>query len=140
MGGNIIVIGNKPDNTLYKIGIKKPFSHTNEVSAICKVADTAIVTSGIYQRYFKKDDHIYHHIIDCTTGYPSNNDILSVTIITKNALQADCYSTGCLLLGKDYALAFINSIKEVECVIIDNNNNIHLSDGLTYENNFIVMK
>ncbi len=140
LGGNIVVIGDKPDASMYKVGIKKPFSDTNEVDAICKIADTSLVTSGVYERYFEKDGHIYHHIIDCSTGYPTDNDILSVTIITENALQADCYSTGCLLLGKDEALSLINSIEEVECVVIDTDYNIHLSDGLTYENDFIVMK
>lgn len=140
LGGNIVVIGNKVDNSMFKIGIKKPFSDTDEVSAICKLADTSLVTSGVYQRYFEKDGNIYHHIIDCATGYPTDNDILSVTIISKNALQADCFSTGCLLLGKEDALSFINSAKEVECVIIDTDYNIHLSDGLTYKKDFIVMK
>jgi thiamine biosynthesis lipoprotein len=140
LGGNIVVIGDKPDDSMYKIGIKKPFSDTNEISAICKIADVSLVTSGIYQRYFVENDTIYHHIIDCATGYPTDNDILSVTIISKNALQADCFSTGCLLLGKEDTLSLINSTKEVECVIIDSDYNIHLSDGLTYDKDFIVLK
>lgn len=140
LGGNIVVIGDKYDDSMYKIGIKKPFSEENESYAVCKVADKAVVTSGIYERYFEKNGTIYHHIIDCSTGYPVNNDILSVTIITEDSLLADCYSTGCLLLGKDNALTLINDTEGVECVIIDNNYDIHLSDGLTYDNDMIVLR
>lgn len=140
LGGNIVVIGDKYDGSMYKIGIKKPFSEENESYAVCKVADKAVVTSGIYERYFEKNGTIYHHIIDCSTGYPVSNDILSVTIITDDSLLADCYSTGCLLIGKDNALTLINDTEGVECVIIDKSYNIHLSNGLTYDNEMIVLK
>lgn len=140
LGGNIAVIGNKYDNSMYKIGIKKPFSGDNEPYAVCQVADMSVVTSGIYERYFEKDGNIYHHIIDCSTGYPADNDIISVTIITEDSLKADCYSTGCLLLGKDVALTLINDTEGVECIIIDDNYDIHLSQGLIYKNDYIVLK
>lgn len=140
LGGNIVVIGNKYDDSMYKIGIKKPFSEENQSYAVCQVADMSIVTSGIYERYFEQDGNIYHHIIDCSTGYPADNDILSVTIITDNSLMADCYSTGCLLLGKDNAMNLINDTEGVECIIIDSNYNLLLSDGLTYNNDYIVLK
>ncbi len=140
VGGNIAVIGNKCDNSMYKIGIKKPFSIENEPYAVCKISDKTVVTSGIYERYFEIDNRVYHHIIDCSTGYPVENDILSVTIIADNSLLADCYSTGCLLLGAKDTLDFINSIKEVECVIIDKDYNIILSEGLRYDDNYITLK
>ncbi len=140
LGGNIVVIGDKYDDSMYKIGIKKPFSEDTDPYAVCLVSDKAVVTSGIYERYFKEDGHIYHHIIDCSTGYPICNDILSVTIITDNSLQADCYSTGCLLIGKDDAMNLINNTEGVECIIIDDNYNIHLSQGLIYKNDYIVLK
>lgn len=140
LGGNIVVIGDKYDDSMYKIGIKKPFSEDSTPYTVCLVADKTVVTSGIYERYFEEDGQIYHHIIDCSTGYPVHNDILSVTIITDNSLQADCYSTGCLLLGKDDAMNLINNTEGVECIIIDNNYNIHLSQGLIYKNNYIVIK
>ena len=135
-----VVIGNKYDDSMYKIGIKKPFSTENEPYAVCKISDKTVVTSGIYERYFKMNNRIYHHIIDCSTGYPVDNDILSVSIIADNSLLADCYSTGCLLLGVKEALNYINSIKEVECVIIDKDYNIILSEGLRYDDNYITLK
>lgn len=140
LGGNIFAIGDKYDNTMYKIGIKKPFSESSAPYAVCKVAEKAIVTSGIYERYFESDGFIYHHIIDCSTGYPTNNDILSVTIIADNSHLADCYSTGCLLLGSEEALSLINATKEVECVLITKDYSIIISDGLKYDANYIILK
>ena len=140
LGGNIMVIGDKYDNSGYNIGIKKPFSSSNEIAAICHISNLALVTSGVYERYFTIDDKIYHHIIDCETGYPADNDILSVTIICPSATMADCYSTGCLLLGLNDALDLINSKNNIECVIIDKNYKVHISDGLEYKEDYICLK
>ncbi len=140
LGGNIVVIGDKYDHSSYKIGIKKPFSEDTSPYAVCKVSDKSVVTSGIYERYFKVNEMIYHHIIDCQTGYPADNDVLSVTVISDSSLLADCFSTGCLLIGSDETLKLINSLKEVECIIIDKNYQIILSDGLMYENDYIVIR
>ena len=140
LGGNILVIGDKYNDTMYTIGIKKPFAEASELSAVCKIADKSVVTSGIYERYFEKDGTIYHHIIDCSTGYPANNGILSVTIICDSSFIADCYSTGCLLYPAEFILDTINSTSGIECVIIDNNYNLILSDGLTFDDDCIVIK
>ena len=142
LGGNIYVIGDKYNDNLYGIGIKKPFSSTGEIIVSLRMKDKSIVTSGIYERYFENDGKIYHHIIDIETGYPAENDILSVTIIADSSMVADCYSTGCLLMGKEYALNIINNnlYEDVECIIIDNNYNIYLSDGLAFENDCVVLK
>lgn len=142
LGGNVLVIGDKYDNSMYTIGIRKPFSDSSDIFAKCKVADKSIVTSGIYERYFKQDGTIYHHIIDCTTGYPADNGILSVTVICDSSLVADCYTTGCLLYSADDILKFINEDTKhnIECIIIDKDYNIILSDGLTYDGEYIVLK
>lgn len=142
LGGNVLVIGNKYDNSMYTIGIRKPFSDTSDIAVKCKVADKSVVTSGIYERYFEHNEKIYHHIIDCTTGYPADNGILSVTVICDNSLVADCYTTGCLLYSTDDILKFINEDTQhnTECIIIDKDYNIVLSDGLTYDGEYIVLK
>lgn len=142
LGGNVLVIGDKYDNSMYTIGIRRPFSDSNDIAAKCKVADKSVVTSGIYERYFEKNGQIYHHIIDCTTGYPADNGIFSITVICDSSIIADCYSTGCLLYSADEILKFVNENKEydIECIIIDDDYNIILSDGLTYDGEYIVLK
>lgn len=142
LGGNIIAIGDKYNDNLYGIGIKKPFDTTGDTITAVKIKDKSVVTSGIYERYFEVDNNIYHHIIDVETGYPADNDILSVTIIADSSLVADCYSTGCLLMGIDYTLNIINNkiYEDVECIIIDKDYNIHLSNGLITKDGFIQLK
>ena len=142
LGGNIYAVGDKYNDSLYGIGIKKPFGESNDTIVALKIHDKSVVTSGIYERYFEENGTIYHHIIDKETGYPVDNDILSVTIISDSSFVADCYSTGCLLMGTDYSLNLVNKkqYEDVECIIIDKDYNIHLSDGLKMENEYIVIK
>ena len=142
LGGNIIAIGDKYNDKLYGIGIKKPFDSTGDTITAIKVKNKSVVTSGIYERYFEENGTIYHHIIDIETGYPADNNILSVTIIADSSLVADCYSTGCLLMGIDYSLELINNdyYEDVECIIVDKEYNLHLSDGLMKQGEFIVLK
>ena len=141
LGGNIVAIGDKYNDKLYGIGIKKPFDSNGDTITAVKVKNKSVVTSGIYERYFEDDGQIYHHIIDIETGYPADNDILSVTIIADSSLVADCYSTGCFLMGIDYTLDLINNkhYEDVECIIIDKNYNMHLSDGLIKKDGFIIL-
>lgn len=142
LGGNIVVIGDKYNDSQYTIGIKRPFDDSENPIVVCKLSSKSIVTSGIYERYFELNDIIYHHIIDITTGYPADTDVLSVTIIGDSSIVTDCYSTCGILYGKDYILSIINSKKyeDVECIIIDSNYNVILSNGLKYEDEYIVMK
>lgn len=142
LGGNILVIGDKYNDSLYGIGIKKPFDDNSNPICAVKIKDKSVVTSGIYERYFEENGKIYHHIIDTSTGYPVENDILSVTIIADNSLVADCYSTGFLLIGKENALEIANSksYEDVECIIIDKDYNIHLSNGLKSNGEFITLR
>lgn len=140
LGGNMIAIGNKPDGSSYNIGIQKPFS--SEADLICTVIvnDKTIVTSGIYERMFEQGGKIYHHIIDPINGYPSDTGIYSATIIAEKSVDADALSTVCVLLGTDKAIELINSIDDVECVIVDENYKIWMSDGVDNNDGVITLK
>ncbi|MBO4432698.1 MAG: FAD:protein FMN transferase, partial [Clostridia bacterium] len=83
LGGNVTVFGNKD----YNVGIKKPFSD-NEITATLKFKNKSVSTSGVYERYFKKDGRLYHHILDTATGYPAETDLLSASVIGDTS--ADC--------------------------------------------------
>ena len=100
LGGNINVIGLKPDGSEYNIGIKDP-DNTSAIISSVSVNDKSVVTSGTYERYVTIDDKKYHHILDTHTGYPVDNNIKSVTIISDSSLDGDALSTICLILGEE---------------------------------------
>lgn len=133
LGGNVLAMGSRLDGSDYNIGIQKPFDETGEPITSVKISDKSVVTSGIYQRYFKADGKIYHHILDPNTGYPCENNLYSVTILTDSSLTADALSTTCFLLGYDRGMKLINQLDNVDAVFITNDNQIHYSKN--FQNN-----
>ncbi|MFV0363994.1 MAG: FAD:protein FMN transferase [Suipraeoptans sp.] len=130
LGGNVQTIGKKSDNTEFNIGIQKPFDTNGTPITSIKLNDESSVTSGIYERYFEKDGKIYHHIIDPKTGYPCDNDLYSVTIISSSSTKADALSTTCFLLGLDKGLELINSMDDgTKAIFITSDDKLHYSDG-----------
>lgn len=103
LGGSIMCIGDNPkrDDKKWVIGLQKPFGDTGEYSKTVEVKDEAVVTSGVYQRFFKWDGVAYHHILDPKTGYPCNTDIDGVSIVADCGLTADCLSTAYMVLGEE---------------------------------------
>lgn len=134
LGGNIITFGKE-----YDIGIKMPFS--NHISAVLKIKDKAVSTSGTYERCFINEGKVYHHIIDAHTGYPADTGIDSATIIAENSIDADALSTVCVLLGKEKALELINHIDGVEAILIDQEAKLHVTNGVKHiENNIYTIE
>lgn len=127
LGGNILAMGTKPDGSDYNVGIQAPFKDTGEPITSVKVADKSVVTSGTYQRYFEADGKLYHHILDPRTGYPCENTLTSVTIITNSSLTADAFSTTCFLLGYDESMKMISQMENVDAIFITNDNKVHYS-------------
>ena len=127
LGGNILTLGGKTDGSDFRIGIQKPFAEDGTVMAVLPVSDKSIVSSGNYERYFKKDGKIYHHILDPSTGYPIENNLNQVTIISDQSVDGDALSTTCYALGLEDGLKLIQSIDDVEAVFITNDNKIYKS-------------
>lgn len=118
LGGNVLTIGKKNDKSDYSIGIQKPFDKSG--SAMCKlmVSDCSVVTSGVYERYYRVNNTLYHHILDTSTGYPVKSDIYSVTIISESSCDGDALSTTCFSLGIEKATELIASLNNTEAVFI----------------------
>lgn len=129
LGGNVLTIGTKTDGSKYNIGIQRPFDESGQPITSIKVADKSVVTTGTYQRYFEKNGKIYHHILDTATGYPCENDLSSVTIITDSSLTADALSTVSFLLGYEEGIKLINLLDNVDAVFITNDGEIHYSEN-----------
>ena len=82
-----------------------------------KINQGSVATSGDYERYFELDNIRYHHIINPATGYP-DSDCISVTLVAEDAEMADALATGVFVMGTKKGMDFINSIKDIEGVIL----------------------
>jgi len=130
LGGNILAIGSKPlTNESFRVGITNPLNKEDLIASI-NISDLSVVTSGNYERYFIKDGKRYHHILNPFTGYPSDNEIISATIIGKDSIVCDALSTTLFILGKEKALNLIEKIKGYECILIDKDLNFYKSNGI----------
>ena len=130
LGGNILCAGVRPDSAPFRIGIQRPFADRSETAAIVKIAGKSVVSSGIYERYFEKDGTLYHHILNPKTGYPYDNGLVSVTIISDLSVDGDGLSTSCFALGLDKGLELIESLPDTYAAFITEDGTLHFSDGL----------
>lgn len=134
LGGNVLCIGSKPDGTPFKVGIQKPFADRNETEAVMDIAGKSVVSSGIYERCFKQGGKLYHHILNPQTGYPYDNGLISVTIISDQSVDGDALSTTCFALGLKDGLKFAEK-KGVQAVFITEDYELHYTDGFQDEIN-----
>ena len=134
LGGNLYILGNKPNGNQWKIGIQNPNGSANDTVGNILVNDKSIVTSGTYERFLEVYGKVYHHILDPKTGYPYESDLLSATIISDTSLAGDGLSTSTFALGREKGLEFINSLENIEAIFITKDNEVYLTNGL--KNNF----
>ena len=123
LGGNVYALGKE-----WKVAIKSPFG--NFYAGILKARNCAVVTSGSYERYFEKDGEIYHHIINPETGFPADNTLASVTIVSENCALADGYSTALFVMGFEKACEFYRKQKDFDAIFILKNGDIFVSEGI----------
>ena len=129
LGGNVVTFGEKPDGSAFKVGITDPKAPEN-VCGYLSVGETNIVTSGKYNRSFTVGEKSYHHILDVKTGYPCENGIASVTVVCESGMWADALSTALFLIGKDAALEYYKTYGGFEAVIVTDDGEITVTDGL----------
>ena len=134
LGGNVLCIGSKPDGTPFKVGIQKPFADRNETEAVMDITGKSVVSSGIYERCFKQNGKLYHHILNPKTGFPYDNSLISVTIISDQSVNGDALSTTCFALGLEDGLKFAEK-KGVQAVFITEDYELHYTDGFQDEIN-----
>lgn len=130
LGGNILVIGAKDDGTAWNVGIQDPIKARGEFALTINVINKSVVTSGNYERYFEEGGKKYHHIINPRTGYPSDSDIVSATIISDSSIEGDGLSTGVYIMGVKKAIELIEEIKGVDAVFITKNKEIYITNGI----------
>lgn len=126
--GDLNTWGVQPNGKDWMVAIVNPLNK-EKVFSWMPVNNSAVVTSGNYEKYVTFNNVLYTHIIDPRTGYPATG-ILSVSIFTKTAELADALATSIFVMGKETGLDFINQLNGVECIIIDENNNIIISKNI----------
>lgn len=130
LGGNVLTLGAKPGGTPWKIGLQDPLGEQGSYIGILEMTGGTAVTSGVYERYFMEDGRRYHHILDPSTGYPADNGLLSVTIVTDISMDADALSTAAFVLGLADGLALVRSLDGAEAVFVTTEKRIIITSGI----------
>ncbi len=130
LGGSVQLLGERPGADKWTIGIRDPFN-TDNIALTISVDECAVVTSGDYQRYFTGDDgKRYHHIMDPSTARPAESGLVSVSIISDDAVLADGLSTALFVMGEKKAAKLYSDSDDFEMILIDSAKNVYISEGL----------
>ena len=127
LGGNILCVGTLPNGNPMNIGIRKPFY--NDIAVSLSLTDKSVVSSGVYERYFEKDGKLYHHILDTKTGYPVDNNLYSVTVISDKSVDGDALSTALFTIGLDEGIKLADTIPDTYVIFITDDYKLYYSRG-----------
>lgn len=128
ISGDINTWGKQPNGENWTVGIVNPLNK-NKVFATFPLYDSAVVTSGSYEKYVTFNGKRYSHIIDPRTGYPASG-IVSVSVFAKQTELADALATGIFVLGIEVGLELVNQLKGIGCIIVDEKGAIHASKNI----------
>jgi thiamine biosynthesis lipoprotein len=128
-GGNIYVIGKKPDGSDWRVGVRLPVLGESGELCVVEVSDISVVTSGGYERFFELDGDIYHHLLDPKTGYPARSALLSATVIAGASTDADALATACFVLGPDDGLRLLSE-NGYEGILVGEDGLVRVTEGI----------
>jgi thiamine biosynthesis lipoprotein len=139
IGGEVVVKGNKPDGSGYRIGIEGPppepvaseMSKVQPFRHVVELSSGAITTSGNFNKFLKYKKGKISHLIDPKTGYPLDNPMISVTVYAKDAITADGYDNALMAMDLDEAMTFVAKRKDLEAYFIYRKPDGSLRDTLT---------
>ncbi len=130
LGGNVQTISCRPDGELWRVGIIDPFDQQQNL-LIVQVENKAVITSGNYERYFVGEDgKKYCHIIDKQSGRPSENGIVSMTIIGESGLKCDALSTALFVMGEEKAVEFWKDSTDFEMIYVTEAGKVAATEGI----------
>ena len=129
LSGDIKTFGRMPDQKRFVFGIQHPRKEQGVILGRIELENEAVSTAGDYQRFIMKDGIRYHHILNPATLQPAR-ECQSVTVIAKDGVMADGLDTGIFVMGPEKGMALIESLSDVEGVIVDQQGKIYISSGL----------
>ena len=124
IGGSILLVGDKE----FTVGIRNPEGNSGSYIAKLHMPEGCVSTSGSYEQQFESDGKKYHHILDPETGYPVDNGLLSVTVISESGLLSDALSTACFVLGYEKGKALAESYG-CGVIFVTEDKRIHAENG-----------
>lgn len=134
IGGELRINGLHPDGGKFKIGIEGPGDSINpepSVKHVMGLSAGAVTTSGNYRKFLQQGGRKISHLIDPTTGYPLQNEMISVTLYADDAITADGYDNALMAMHVDEALRFVKTVKHMEAYIIYHDKNGKVIDTLS---------
>ena len=132
VSGDINTWGRQPNGEPWTVAIVNPMDK-NKVFATFPLEDSAVETSGSYEKYVTFNGVRYSHIIDPRTGYPATG-VVSVSVFAKQTEIADALATGIFVLGVDVGINLVNQLKGIECIMVDSKGKVHTSKGIDIKN------
>lgn len=130
LGGNVLTIGRRAtDDAPWVVGVQDPKAENGVNKLMFKAEDLSVVTSGNYERFFILDGVRYHHLLDPKTGWPVENGLDSVTILSKSSAMGDILSTACYVLGLEKGKKLIESLDGIDAVFIGSDGTVTMTDG-----------
>jgi len=133
-GGDLTAFGSRNPKHPWVIGLQHP-REPSKVLASFALDQRGVATSGDYQKYFMRDGIRYHHILDPKTGLPARG-LASVTVIAPNVMQADALATAVFVMGAEKGLAWINTLPEVEALVVLEDGKLQFSSGFRNQPQF----
>ena len=125
LGGNIQTLGAPEDG--WSLGIKTPFGGADELVGTLVVENKSVVTSGTYERFFEHDGKRYHHILNPRTGYPLDNELDSVTIVSTNSIDGDIWTTLIYGMGVEKGCAALRARPDIEAIFVTKSSEVVLT-------------
>lgn len=126
LGGNVFALGSKTEGIPWTIGVQNPLEYTGSYLGLLKINTKSIVTSGDYERYFEYKGKKYHHILDTKTGYPVENELHGVSIISDNSIDGDALSTTLFALGLDKGMKLAQKLNNIDVIFITKDKTVYI--------------
>ncbi len=130
LGGNVVTLGSKPDGSPWHVGIQHP-QRENQLLGSVSVIGRSVVTSGDYQRFTSdQNGNKYHHILSPVTGYPTESELTSVTLVSASSTLADALSTALFVTGIEKGIELLKSFPKTEAILMDAEEQVFVTQGL----------
>ena len=134
LGGNVVVMGSSPagKNKPWQVGVQDPYGTRGTALGTLPAKNLSVVTAGIYEKYLKANGHTYIYLFNMKTGYPYENSLAGVTIVSPKSVDGDALSNAAFNKGVKGGLAYINNKhqKNIQAVFVTKDKKVYVSNGL----------